>query len=163
MGAAMKFYNCEICLGDGYEYEWVEDKREKRPCPSCKETGYLSFLEMVKSGYADKMDAKVAVELGNKACDKIIKSTKQELLVKLRKELEYLTECMPLAFTSDDLWARLDEQTATEISARGGNVIGAIFKEANRANKIEDTGQMIKSSRLRAKGRKVSVWRKCNG
>ena len=26
-------FDCNICEGDGYEYEQVEDKREKRPCP----------------------------------------------------------------------------------------------------------------------------------
>ena len=58
-------FDCNICEGDGYEYEQVEDKREKRPCPrpdcqkkladSEKEKNEHRETTRFKSGFFDFM------------------------------------------------------------------------------------------------------------
>ena len=58
-------------------------------------------------------------------------------------------------FTSDDVWAILEDQPVTTHEPRA---LGAVFRKLKKEKLIFSTGQYVKSSRLVAHGKPTLVW-----
>ena len=161
MKASLDFTTCIICSGDGYITDTSDPGKTRREICPCQSSLYVESImdHMVESGYAEKMDDASAKELGNQGCDSI----KVDPLTwhRVKKEMRELIKLMPMALTSDNLWERLDSKTSAEVSARGGKIIGKVFREASSNGLIEEIGETHRSTRKEARGRKIPVWRAC--
>ncbi len=167
-----KHITCVICGGDGYEYEQVGDKREKRPCP-CDQHAYArhiitatskpqTYREQVASGMIDEeMPPASARQLADegiaKVMDNVHGESEGEAVELIYAELMTLTALQPYALTSDDLRKRVEHLIPRLHST---NIIGGLFKRAKREKIIESTGDFVPSELPQSHGRPIRVWRK---
>lgn len=166
------FYTCIICRGEGYEYEQVGDKREKRPCP-CDNHAYAKHLitetskpqtyrEQVASGMIDEeMPPASARQLANDGIAQVMGNvqdgSEEEAVELIYAELVMLAKLQPYALTSDDLRKRVEHLIPRLHST---NIIGGLFKRAKREKIIESTGEFIPSELPQSHGRPIRLWRK---
>tara|TARA_R110000824_G_scaffold20947_2_gene78577 strand:+ start:1076 stop:1597 length:522 start_codon:yes stop_codon:yes gene_type:complete len=167
-----KHITCVICGGDGYEYEQVDDKREKRPCP-CNQQAYAKHLatatskpqtyrEQVASGLIDEeMPSPSARQLANdgmaKVMDNVHGDNEAEAVELIYDQLTMLATLQPYALTSDDLRKRVEHLIPRLHST---NIIGSLFRRAKREKLIESTGDFVSSELPQSHGRPIRVWRK---
>jgi hypothetical protein len=166
------FHACIICNGDGYEYEQVGDKREKRPCP-CDQNAPAKHLitatskpqtyrEQVASGLIDEeMPSPSARQLADNGIAKVMENVQNgseaEAVELIYAELIMLANLQPYCFTSDDLRRRVEHLIPRLHST---NIIGGLFRRAKREKLIESTGDFIPSELPQSHGRPIRVWRK---
>ena len=154
---------CNVCDGQGFLWDRSdrEEAATKELCPKCVANQYRHSMmnDMIRSGYAKEMDAKAAQQLANEGCERAAANTNVEIKKVIQKEFDNLLE-LQIFFSSDDLWDRLDDDFAEKVSNRGGKIIGSIFREASRKGRIYETRESKRSHRLKAKGRKIPIWRK---
>lgn len=135
------FYTCPICNGEGYEYEQVDDKREKRPCP-CNEEYAKSII-------------KTATERRNEGIAKIKKRPDYMALNGIMDEFLHSksSETHRHTFTSDSF-----RNFAGEINDMHQNSWGALFSSYAKKGIIQKTGEYRKSVRPSSHGRVIPVW-----
>tara|TARA_R110002020_G_scaffold41325_4_gene121965 strand:+ start:2307 stop:2828 length:522 start_codon:yes stop_codon:yes gene_type:complete len=163
---------CVICGGDGFEYEQVGDKREKRPCP-CNQHAYAkhiitatsepqTYRQQVASGLIDEeMTQPSARQLADKGMAQVMGNvqgeSEEEAVELIYAELMTLTTLQPYALTSDDLRKRVEHLIPRLHST---NIMGVLFKRAKREKIIESTGDFVASELPQSHGRPIRVWRK---
>ena len=154
---------CNVCDGQGFlwDYSDREEAATKELCPSCVANQYRHSMmnDMIRSGYAKEKDAQAAQKLANEGCDRAAANTNAEIKKAVQNEFDRLLELQHF-LSSDDLWDRLDDDLAEKISNKGGKIIGSIFREASRNGRIYETKESKRSHRLKAKGRKITIWRR---
>jgi hypothetical protein len=136
------FYTCIICGGDGYEYEWVDDNREKRPCP-CRGKDYVRHITSHKT----------ANELKQKGINAMNELPHAE---KLNKAMDnyLLLHCED--FTSDHF--RKFCKNDKSLEKVHNNSWGAIFSRYAKRGILTKTGEYRKSARPTSHGRVIPVW-----
>ena len=167
-----EYITCVICGGDGFEYEQVGDKREKRPCP-CNDQAYAkhiiaaasqppTYREQVASGLIDEeMSQPSATALAEEGMARVVanvqSSDEAEAVEEIYDHLVMLAELQPYALTSDDLRKRVEHLIPRLHST---NIIGSLFRRAKREKVIESTGGFLPSELPQSHGRPIRVWRK---
>ena len=155
--------NCTICGGDGVEYEQVDDKREKRPCPCLTrlEKQTQSESETLIWDYSPKKPtAKDLAEEGMARVLSNVKGDEEEKALKaIYEELLMLIRLQPLAFSADDLAERCKEKKLYE-KLHSTNLIGTLFKRAKTDKLIVSTGVYQRSQQPQSHGRPLMIWRK---
>lgn len=152
---------CKACEGQGFWWDHSdrEEAATKEMCPGCYETAVVDDMLGLFTGYAKEKDAQAAQKLANEGCDRAAANTNAEIKKAVQDEFDRLLELQHF-LSSDDLWDRLDDDLAEKISNKGGKIIGSIFREASRNGRICETKESKRSHRLKAKGRKITIWRR---
>tara|TARA_R110001583_G_scaffold31420_6_gene107473 strand:- start:3593 stop:4102 length:510 start_codon:yes stop_codon:yes gene_type:complete len=160
----IKSYSCVICDGDGFEYEQVDDKREKRPCP-CTEP--LTYRDQVASGLIDEeitlwdLPSPSAKDLADEGIARVVANVtgdeEEEALEAIYGELLALIELQPFAFSADDLASRCKGKGLYE-KLHSTNLIGSLFRRAKSEKRIQSTGRYISSEQPQSHGRPLMVW-----
>ncbi len=152
---------CRACEGQGFWWDHSdrEEAATKEMCPGCYETAVVDDMLGLFTGYAKEKDAQAAQKLANEGCDRAAANTNAEIKKAVQDEFDRLLELQHF-LSSDDLWDRLDDDLAEKISNKGGKIIGSIFREASRNGRICETKESKRSHRLKAKGRKITIWRR---
>ncbi len=150
---------CIACEGQGFWWDHSDrwEAATKEMCPGCHGTAVMD--DMIRTGYAKEKDAEAAQKLANEGCDRAAANTNTEIKKAVQNEFDRLLELQQF-LSSDDLWDRLDDDLAEKISNKGGKIIGSIFREASRNGRICETKESKRSHRLKAKGRKITIWRR---
>ena len=170
---------CIICGGDGFEYEQVDDKREKRPCP-CRQEAYAEHIfkekyreevragkvdeemplldHMIQSGYADKMDAKARKIHGMK---KVTRNPSKDFLDKVMDSyIKEKSSAGHYEVNADTLKKYCRENFSEELAQINPhpNAWGALFGRYSKRELIKSTGRHVPSTEPSSHGRKIAVW-----
>tara|TARA_Y100000590_G_C15725159_1_gene1014950 strand:- start:3164 stop:3466 length:303 start_codon:yes stop_codon:yes gene_type:complete len=74
------------------------------------------------------------------------------------RAVKYASRMNPQGFTSDDVWALLEDRAGP----REPRALGAIFRRLKKNGVIVSTGTYRKSARSECHGRPVLIWRASN-
>tara|TARA_R110002020_G_scaffold55059_2_gene153005 strand:- start:124 stop:669 length:546 start_codon:yes stop_codon:yes gene_type:complete len=169
--------SCVICNGEGFEYEQVDDKREKRPCP-CDDRAYAehiitatskpqTYREQVASGLIDEeitlwdLPSPSAKDLADEGIARVVANVtgdeETEAIEEIYSELLALIDLQPFAFSADDLASRCKGKGLYE-KLHSTNLIGSLFRRAKSEKRIQSTGRYISSEQPQSHGRPLMVW-----